>query len=215
MKKQFGRWARTGAAALVLGGLVIGSVAGAASAAGPDRFGPPGSGSAGQGLGSGRAAPQQPGAGRGWDNSQQPSRGMGRHQGIVAEKPDAAEVAALQEALDEEYGALNTYKAVMAQLGDIYPFNRIARSEQQHVNALVRLFTKYGLEVPSNPGLTTTPTWASVAAACATGVAAEKADAALYDRLEPQVDNADILRVFANLQRASLESHLPAFEACD
>jgi hypothetical protein len=55
---------------------------------------------------------------------------------------DAAEVAALTEALDEEYGALNTYQAVLSQFGSVTPFNRIVRAEQQHVNALARLFTK-------------------------------------------------------------------------
>jgi hypothetical protein len=29
------------------------------------------------------------------------------------------------------------------------------------------------------------------------------------------VDNADILQVFDNLQAASLNNHLPAFEACN
>ncbi len=130
---------------------------------------------------------------------------------------DAAEVTALTEAIDEEYSALNTYQAALAQFGNIYPFSQIARSEQQHVNALARLFAKYGLAVPANPGLASTPTWSTVADACQTGVAAEIADAALYDELKPSVDNADTqsVRVFANLQAASLNSHLPAFEACN
>ena len=75
--------------------------------------------------------------------------------------------------------------------------------------------TRYGLEVPQNPGLATVPTWDSLTAACQTGVEAELADAALYDALAPQVQHADILRVFDNLQRASLENHLPAFERCN
>ncbi len=83
------------------------------------------------------------------------------------------------------------------------------------MNALARLFAKYGLPVPANPGLASTPTWNSVAAACQTGVEIENADAALYDELKPSVDNADILQVFANLQKASLQSHLLAFEACN
>ncbi|PKO23965.1 MAG: DUF2202 domain-containing protein [Chloroflexi bacterium HGW-Chloroflexi-1] len=111
--------------------------------------------------------------------------------------------------------SIRTY--ALAQFGNIYPFSQIARSEQQHVNALARLFAKYGLAVPANPGLASTPTWSTVADACQTGVAAEIADAALYDELKPSVDNADTqsVRVFANLQAASLNSHLPAFEACN
>ena len=124
-------------------------------------------------------------------------------------------MAALTAAINEEYGALNTYQAVLSQFGSVTPFSRIVRAEQQHVNALARLFTKYGLPVPANPGLVPAPTFASLTAACQTGVDAEIADAKLYDTLKPSVDNADILQVFANLQAASLNSHLPAFDACN
>jgi len=175
--------------ALVAGGLLIGTLTGVASAATMDRYGGP----------TGRAT--APAAGTSWRTP------------IAA--PDATEVAALTEAINEEYMALNTYRAAIAQFGDIAPFSQVARSEQQHVNALARLFTRYGLPVPANPGLASTPTWDTVADACQTGVEAEIADAALYDRLKPSVDNPDILQVFANLQRASLESHLPAFVACN
>ena len=57
--------------------------------------------------------------------------------------------------------------------------------------------------------------FASLSEACQAGVDAEIADAALYDELSPLVSHADILRVFSNLQQASLNSHLPAFEACN
>jgi hypothetical protein len=180
---------RMGAVALVLGGLMIGTLTGAASAAGLDRYGPPTGRGAGSAAGTNRSATSAP--------------------------LDAAEAAALNEAINEEYGALNTYQAAIAQFGNIYPFSQIARAEQQHVNVLARLFARYGLDVPANPGLTSTPTWHVIADACQTGVDAEKADAALYDTLKPQVDNPDILRVFANLQAASLRNHLPAFDACN
>jgi hypothetical protein len=189
MKIKNSKLARMGAVALVLGGLMIGTLTGAASAAGLDRYGPP------TGRGTGVAA------GTNWSTAVAPL--------------DAAEVAALTEAIDEEYGALNTYQAAITQFGNIYPFRQIVRAEQQHVKVLARLFTRYGLDVPANPGLTSTPTWNVIADACQTGVDAEKVDAALYDTLKPQVNNADILRVFANLQAASLNNHLPAFEACN
>ena len=186
------RLARMGAAALVLGGLLLGTLtsAGAASAAGLDRYGWPAS------------QPIAPVAGTYW---QAPTGPL-----------DAAEVAALTEAINEEYGALNTYQAVLSQWGSISPFGGIVRSEQQHVNALSQLFTKYGLEVPDNPGLVPTPTFATPTAACQAGVNAEIADAALYDTLMPAVeDHTDIVQVFTNLQAASLNSHLPAFDACN
>ena len=185
------RLARMGAAALVLGGLLLGTLTGvgAASAAELDRFGPP----------TGRTTAPV----------------TGTYWGTATAPLDAAEVTALTEAINEEYGALNTYQAVVSQFGSVTPFSRIVRAEQQHVNALARLFTKYGLAVPTNPGLVPAPTFASLTAACQTGVDAEIADAALYDTLKPSVDNVDVLQVFANLQAASLNSHLPAFDACN
>jgi hypothetical protein len=180
-----------GAAALVIGGVLLGTLtsAGAASAAELGRNGGP--------------------------NGRTTAPGMGRYWQAPAGALDAAEVAALTAAINEEYGALNTYQAVLNQFGNVLPFSRIVRSEQQHVNALSRLFTKYGLPVPVNLGLVPTPTWDDLTAACRTGVDAEIADAALYDTLRPSVDNADILQVFANLQAASLNNHLPAFETCN
>jgi hypothetical protein len=182
---------RWGAAALVVGGLLLGTLssAGAASAAGLDRRGGP------------NGPTTAPATGLLWQTPAAPL--------------DAAEVVALTEAIDEEYGALNTYQAVLSQFGSVTPFSRIVRAEQQHVNALARLFTKYGLSVPTNPGLDPAPTFANLTTACQTGVVAEIADAKLYDTLKPSVDNADVLQVFANLQAASLNSHLPAFDACN
>ena len=133
----------------------------------------------------------------------------------AAQPIDQAEITALNRAIAEEYGALNTYKAAIAQLGNIYPFSQIVRAEQQHVNALSRLFTKYGLSIPADPGLIGTPTFPSLTNACQVGVAAEIADANLYDELLKVTDNADLIQVFKNLQRASLNAHLPAFETCN
>jgi hypothetical protein len=135
--------------------------------------------------------------------------------GVPSISLSSAEQDALQKAILEEYDALNLYQSAIAQLGNVYPFSQIVKAEQQHVNALVRQADKYGVSVPANPGLATTPTFASLSAACQAGVDAEIADAALYDTLKPVVTHTDILQVFNNLQSASLNSHLPAFEACN
>lgn len=124
------------------------------------------------------------------------------------------EQEALTAAILEEYGALNLYRQVIADFGSLAPFARIAPSEQQHVDALTALAEKYGVPVPANPGLADAPSFATLAEACSAGVDAEIADAALYDRLNPLVTHTDLLRVFANLQSASLNNHLPAFRAC-
>ncbi len=126
-----------------------------------------------------------------------------------------AEVRGLQEAILEEYGALNLYQSAMTQVGNVYPLNQIALSEQQHVNVLVRQAEKYGVAVPANPGLATQPTFETLAQACQAGVSAEIADAALYDTLKLDTTRSDLLRVYNNLQSASLKNHLPAFQTCD
>ena len=134
--------------------------------------------------------------------------------GVALTPLSDAEVDTLNRAILEEYGALNLYQGVIDQFGNVYPFSQIVKAEQQHVNALIRQATKYGVAVPTNPGLATVPTYSSLSEACQAGVAAEIADAALYDELGAVVTHTDILRVFANLQSASLNSHLPAFQAC-
>ena len=143
--------------------------------------------------------------------------GMGRNAtSPAATTPlDAAEKDALERAVLEEYGALNLYDAVLDQYPGAFPFIRIVRSEQQHVNALLRVADRYGVDAPANLGLSEAPTFAALEDACAAGVDAEIADAALYDELLVVTDNPDLVRVYKNLQAASLNSHLPAFEACD
>lgn len=135
-------------------------------------------------------------------------------RGAAAVPLSEAEAQGLQDAILEEYGAVNLYQAVIEQFGPVSPFTQIARSEQQHVNALVRQAEKYGVEVPANPGLETAPVFESLEEACEAGVSAEIHDGALYDELMAVTDHADLIRVYTRLQAASLDSHLPAFEAC-
>ena len=126
-----------------------------------------------------------------------------------------AEKEALSQAILEEYGALNLYNGVIVEFGNVTPFYRIARAEQQHVNVLIKQAAKYGVTVPENPGLTEAVTFNSLSEACSAGVAAEIADAALYDELKPVTTHSDIVQVYTFLQNASLNSHLSAFQACE
>jgi hypothetical protein len=122
---------------------------------------------------------------------------------------------ALNQAILEEYGAFNLYQSVINQFGNVYPFSMIVTAEQQHINALVRQATKYGVAVPANPGLSAETSFNSFSAACQAGVTAEIADGALYDSLKLAVTHTDILQVFDALQSASLNMHLVAFQTCD
>lgn len=124
--------------------------------------------------------------------------------------------AALKTALDDEYKALATYEAVIAQYGAVRPFIMISRAEERHISALKSLFDKYGIAVPENSYLGKVSTSGMLAEACQTGVDAEVANASLYkDNLMPVVAAyPDITQVFSQLMTASLEKHLPAFERC-
>jgi hypothetical protein len=126
----------------------------------------------------------------------------------------AAEVDALNRAILDEYRAMNTYQAVIDQLGEQTPFTQIIRAEQMHINALLRQAEKYSVDAPANPGLAETPSFDTLSAACQVSVQAETDNAALYDELFKATTHSDLLQVFEHLQSASLNSHLPAFEAC-
>ena len=80
--------------------------------------------------------------------------------------------------------------------------------------ALQRQFEKYGLPIPKDTRAGHVKAPASLAEAAQLGIEAEKANVAMYDRLLARVtDYPDLARVLGNLQRASRDNHLPAFQA--
>jgi hypothetical protein len=123
------------------------------------------------------------------------------------------EVAGLLDAIDEELTAQALYLSVVDSFGSDSVFDEIAASETNHADALIRQADKYGVVVPEYipPVL---PTFETLAEACDAGVTAEIADAALYDEISSFTTHTDLLQVYSNLQSASLNSHLPAFEVC-
>jgi len=134
--------------------------------------------------------------------------------GPVGPDPDDL-VPILERALQEEYGAEMLYRSVLASFGpDTAPFAQIADAEVRHALALQQLFARRDLVVPAWSPVPF-PAFGTLAEACAAGVAAEIADAALYQPyLERDDLPLDVRTVFTNLQAASLENHLPAFERC-
>ncbi len=120
----------------------------------------------------------------------------------------------LAEALNEEYKARATYQAVIDKFGQQLPFTNIVSSENTHVQQWVSLLQKFGYPVPADSfmGKVTAP--ATLQAACATGVAAEKEDVALYDRLMKLTTSQDVLNVMQQQRQVSQENHLPALERC-
>jgi len=125
-----------------------------------------------------------------------------------------AEIHALNEALEDEYLAWATYDQVIADFGEVPPFSNIREAEARHIEALCTLFARYGLPVPENPWPGKVARYDSLQAACEAGVAAEIANGEMYERLLGATQRPDILTVLRNLQEASQQRHLAAFQRC-
>ncbi len=129
------------------------------------------------------------------------------------------EIAALNTAITDEYEARDTYQAMIAKFGPILPFSSTVSAEEQHISALANLFTRYGLEVPSDPYVADPEHYApplipdTRVECCQLGVDVETANVAMYDELLKTVSKPSIVKVFTSLQSASEDKHLPAFGA--
>lgn len=124
------------------------------------------------------------------------------------------EIHALNEALDDEYHAWATYDQVIADFGEVQPFSNIREAEARHIEALGALFKQYGLPISENNWPGKVPRYASLQAACEAGVAAEIANGKMYERLLGATQRPDIRAVLRNLQQASQQRHLAAFQRC-
>lgn len=118
-------------------------------------------------------------------------------------------------AIQDEYHAENTYLRVLADFGNRLPFQNIVYAEERHSLALAWIYTRRELPVPlSESDLNSVPRFGTFAEACAAAAQAEVENVAMYDGfLELSLPN-NVRRVFENNREASLERHLPAFEAC-
>jgi hypothetical protein len=123
--------------------------------------------------------------------------------------------AAVDTAIQDEFHAEQIYLRVLADYGNVLPFFNVVVAEQRHSTALAGVLERRGLTAPTSEWtLDNVPRFASVAAACAAAADAEVANIALYDRLLLGELPTDVRNVFTNNRRASLEKHLPAFNAC-
>ena len=121
----------------------------------------------------------------------------------------------LIEAINDEYKARATYRHVINKFGEIRPFINIVDAESRHINALIPLFDKYGIAVPEDDWASRIEAPQSILEACRMGVDTEIENGEMYDRLlRLTEDYPDIYHVLIQLQRASIENHLPAFQRC-
>lgn len=124
------------------------------------------------------------------------------------------EVHLLHEALDDEYMAFSTYDQVISDFGEVRPFINIRDAEGRHIEALHTLFMNYGLSIPENTWPGRVQRYPTLQAACEAAVNAEVANGEMYERLLSMTRRPEILGVLRNLQEASQQRHLPAFERC-
>ena len=94
------------------------------------------------------------------------------------------------------------------------PFGNIRDAEARHVDALLGLFERHGVPVPANPWPGRVERYPTLHDACIAAVAAEVANAALYERLLASTIRPGIVAVFGNLQEAAQQRHLRAFRRC-
>lgn len=124
------------------------------------------------------------------------------------------DISVLRTALDDEYHSWATYDQVTTDFGEVRPFSHIRDAEARHIDMLCTLFSRYGLAIPQNQWPGKVVRYGSLHAACEAGVAAETANGRMYERLISQTLQPDILTVLRNLQAASQQRHLVAFQRC-
>jgi hypothetical protein len=135
---------------------------------------------------------------------------------VLAPPPASVEVlTGLTTAIQTEYKSQATYARVIADFGSVLPFATIVMAEETHVSSVAALFTSRSLPVPGSEwNSVNVPAYATVREACAGAAANERENVALYDALLATALPRDVGQVYANLRAASLNNHLPAFEAC-
>lgn len=147
------------------------------------------------------------------------AQGYGRSSTATQEATPEVQ-AALIEALtgpDGEYAAYAMYSAVIDTYGDVEPYVTIREAEGRHIEALERQLDRYGIDYPKeNPDLRKVEAPESLLEAAQAWADGEIANVELYDKLIAQVpadEYPNVVRVLENLRAASLEAHLPVFQA--
>jgi hypothetical protein len=114
---------------------------------------------------------------------------------------------------DGEYAASASYGAVIDVFGQVQPYVDIRAAEERHISALIRQLNRLGVEAPPNPYVGKVAAPGNLEMAAQAWAEGEVLNVAMYDSLLTQTTDESLLRVLGNLRRASLDSHLPLFEA--
>jgi hypothetical protein len=116
----------------------------------------------------------------------------------------------LTYAIQDEYLARAEYSFIINEYGPIRPFSNIIRAEEQHVNMLVPLFSKYGFAVPEDNADEHIVVPKDLKEALETCVQGEIDNIGMYETFLNTSLPDDVRDVFERLQNAS-GNHLRAF----
>jgi hypothetical protein len=121
----------------------------------------------------------------------------------------------LNEAIAYEYKARDTYRAIIDRFGPVKPFINIVEAEQTHIDALLTLFARYDIPVPSAPDPARILPPDTPLDGCREGIEAELQNVAMYDRLLGRDGEGRCADGAGEAQgAASRDHHLPAFRRC-
>ena len=128
--------------------------------------------------------------------------------------PAGVVATSLTTAITAEQQAKATYDNVIARFGPVRPFTTVRSAEVDHIDTLQGLAQRYGVTLPAGP-FNGAPSPATLTEACQLGVTTEQQIVSTYSQLITQVAGyADLTQAFSNLQAASRDNHLPAFQRC-
>ncbi|MCM3587302.1 rubrerythrin family protein [Mesobacillus maritimus] len=117
----------------------------------------------------------------------------------------------LTYALQDEFLAQARYTNILQTFGNIRTFAQIKEAEMRHISALLPLFERYQVPIPTDLSQSFVTTPGSVKAAYAAGVQGEIDNISMYNKfLTLNIPN-DVRTVFTQVRNASL-NHLAAFE---
>lgn len=116
----------------------------------------------------------------------------------------------LTYAIQDEYLAHEEYTQIIAQYGEATPFANIVKAEENHIDALTRMFETYNYEVPADLAKSYVELPGTLLAAYQAGVDAEILNIGMYEFFLTKELPDDVRTVFESLKSAS-NNHLEAF----
>ncbi|MEA4915209.1 MAG: DUF2202 domain-containing protein [Christensenella sp.] len=117
----------------------------------------------------------------------------------------------LTYAVQDEYLARAEYDQILSDFGRVRPFTNIIRAEETHIDALLPLFTAYGITAPADEGASRAVSTTNLTESYQAGVNAEVNNIAMYETFLDQNLPDNVRIVFESLMHAS-ENHLRAFQ---